>query len=107
MTATTTKRVATQDIHELPPAKKIKSTQSYNPLEIKPLGNLFLNPTNRSTRANGLGNLAMLSDELLLSEIFSQFDGKDMILLSGVSKAFFAWSFLEGLWKGIYITVSY
>lgn len=77
-----------------------------NALEIKPLGNLLFSPQNRLTRAAGLGSLGALPDELLLSSIFSALEGEDLVRCGGVSRAFFAWTRVEGIWKGIYISVS-
>lgn len=86
-----------------PTSQKRARTASSNPLSIKPLGNLLFNPS--STRAEGLGSLAILPDELLLSFVVSLLDGEDLVRLAGVSKAWYGWSSIEGIWKGIYISV--
>ncbi|GAA6007615.1 hypothetical protein JCM10207_006407 [Rhodosporidiobolus poonsookiae] len=88
----------------LPAAKKARTTaESFNPLQIKPLGNLLWQPENRWTRELGLGNLAVLPDELLLTSIFSLLEGEDLVRMAGTSRALFAWSSVEGMWKGLYI----
>ena len=76
-----------------------------NPLQIKPLGNLLFRPSNRLTRVSGLGTLGALPDELLLSHIFGQLEGEDLVRVAGVSRAFFGWGHVEGIWKGVYISV--
>lgn len=93
----------------LPPSpgssQKRARTVSSNPLGIKPLGNLLVHPSN--TRSEGLGTLAILPDELLLSFVVSLLDGEDLVRLAGVSKAWYGWSSIEGIWKGIYISVRF
>ena len=89
-----------------PPTKRHRPSHSPNPLQIKPLGNLLFWPEHRATRVGGLGTLGVLPDELLLSQIFSALDGEDLVRMSGVSKAFFGWGNVEGIWKGVYISVS-
>lgn len=77
-----------------------------NQLKIKPEGNLLINPSHRSTRTQGLGNLAILSDQLLLT-LFSHgaFEAIDLTRCRGVSKAFLGWVSLDSLWKLFYIKV--
>ncbi|SGY23679.1 BQ5605_C019g08967 [Microbotryum silenes-dioicae] len=90
-----------------PPTKRPKlatsSSATANPLELKPLGNLIFRPSAHLTRTQGLGILSILPDELLLSHIFSALDGEDLVRAQGVSKAFFGWTRVEGIWKGLYI----
>lgn len=85
---------------------KNKRQKSSNPLAIKPLGNLLFHPEQEKTRLNGLGSLSALPDEILLSNLFVLFTGEEMCEIASISRAFYAWSEIEGLWKGIYITVS-
>ncbi|BGP07373.1 lipase 2 [Rhodotorula toruloides] len=89
---------------EAPMAKKSR-THAYqaNPLGLKPLGNLLWAPEHGRTRAEGLGRLGVLPDELLLGSVFSLLEGEDFVRMAGTSKAFFAWSCVEGMWKGLYI----
>ncbi|KAK4057778.1 hypothetical protein OIO90_000997 [Microbotryomycetes sp. JL221] len=77
-----------------------------NPLQLKPLGHLFLHPEAGLTKVRGLGRLAALPDDLLLSQIFSNLDAETLIRCSRVSKAFFAWSRIEGVWKNLYISAT-
>ncbi|KWU47429.1 Clavaminate synthase-like protein, partial [Rhodotorula sp. JG-1b] len=74
-----------------------------NPLGIKPLGNLLYAPEHAQTRTTGLGRLARLPDELLLSGIFSQLDAVDLLRMAATSRALYAWTCIEGMWKGHYI----
>ncbi|GAA5828319.1 hypothetical protein JCM3770_000471 [Rhodotorula araucariae] len=99
-----TKRGAQTDSLSSPPAKRTRTTaDAANPLHLKPLGNLMFAPEHRHTRANGLGSLAALPDELLLSSILTLLTGEDLVRMAAASRAFFAWSCVEGLWKGLYI----
>lgn len=84
---------------------RVAHTRSPNPLQIKPLGNLLFRPSNRLTRVSGLGTLGALPDELLLSHIFGQLEGEDLVRVAGVSRAFLGWGHVEGIWKGVYISV--
>ncbi|GAA5874674.1 hypothetical protein JCM8547_003953 [Rhodosporidiobolus lusitaniae] len=87
-----------------PPLKKAHTNaESANPLHLKPLGNLLCQPEHRAVRQRGLGGLAVLPDELLLSSLFSLFEGEDLVRMAGTSRAFFAWCSVEGMWKGLYI----
>jgi hypothetical protein len=87
--------------------KTKKAHVDTNPLKIKPLGNLLLNPDAKDFRQLGLGKLALLPDDLLLLSIFSHadFEGEDLLKIQGVSKWFFAFVRIEGLWKTIYLKV--
>ncbi|BGP31416.1 hypothetical protein JCM10296v2_003180 [Rhodotorula toruloides] len=90
--------------HDAPaPKKSHTETDQANPLGLKPVGNLLWAPQQGRTCAEGLGRLGMLPDELLLSSVFSLLEGEDLVRLAGTSKAFFAWSCVEGMWKGLYI----
>ncbi|BGP39349.1 hypothetical protein JCM10449v2_003287 [Rhodotorula kratochvilovae] len=63
----------------------------------------MFSPEHRQTRSNGLGRLAVLPDELLLSSVFTLLQGEDLVRMAGTSRALFAWSSVEGMWKGLYI----
>ncbi|SCV71910.1 BQ2448_4604 [Microbotryum intermedium] len=80
-----------------------KASANPNPLELKPLGNLIFRPSAHLTRTQGLGTMSALPDELLLSHIFSSLEGEDLVRAQGVSRAFFGWTRVEGIWKGLYI----
>ncbi|KAK4046305.1 hypothetical protein OIV83_006179 [Microbotryomycetes sp. JL201] len=61
------------------PTKKSRQGSNYNPLRLKPLGHLFAHPEDGQTRLQGLGRLAALPDELLLSHIFSNLDARTLL----------------------------
>ncbi|GAA5861106.1 hypothetical protein JCM3774_002192 [Rhodotorula dairenensis] len=84
-------------------SKRLRRGSPANPLGIKPLGNLLYAPEHALTRAKGLGRLALLPDELLLSGVFSRLDAEDLLKMAATSRAFYAWSCVEGMWKGHYI----
>ncbi|KAI5479766.1 transcription factor jumonji/aspartyl beta-hydroxylase domain containing protein [Pseudohyphozyma bogoriensis] len=90
------------------PSKRVRltadSSARTNPLQIKPLGNLLFSPDSIATRLQGLGSLSALPDELLLSKIFGALEGEDLIRMARVSKVFYGWSCVEGIWKGVYIS---
>lgn len=82
-------------------------TSHHNPRRIQPLGNLLLsnNPIKTSKyRINSLGNLSILSDEIIL-KIFSELEPDALYLAQGVSRYFFSWcAALDGLWKSAYLS---
>lgn len=86
-------------------SKRPRRGPAAGPLGIKPLGNLLYAPEHAQTRTNGLGRLARLPDELLLSSVFSRLDAEDLLTMAATSRAFYAWSCVEGMWKGHYIEV--
>ncbi|GAA5901323.1 hypothetical protein JCM6882_007747 [Rhodosporidiobolus microsporus] len=96
------KRSSDDDV-AAPVAKKAKTSTSTNPLQLKPLVNLLWQPENRLTRERGLGRLGALPDELLLTSVFSLFEGEELVKMAGTSRAFYAWASVEGMWKGLYI----
>lgn len=74
----------------------------YKPLRCpRPLGNLLLS-TARNARNPGLGNLAILPDEILAA-IFSELDAVDALRCQGTSRAFFAFATIEAHFKLAYI----
>lgn len=68
----------------------------------QPLGNLLLRERPYNSRNPGLGRLAVLPDEIIAS-IFSELRAPDLVRSQGVSRAFFAFSRIEGHWKLEYI----
>jgi len=72
------------------------------PPHAQPLGNLLLQAKPYNCRNPGLGRLAVLPDELLAS-IFSELHAVDLVRCQGASRAFFAFSRIEGHWKLEYI----
>ncbi|KEI36709.1 uncharacterized protein L969DRAFT_54545 [Mixia osmundae IAM 14324] len=70
---------------------------------VRPSGNALLASTGNSARTEGLGSLSLLSDELI-SQIFGELDPDSWRLTQACSRAFFAWSSIEALWKVAYIT---
>lgn len=68
----------------------------------QPLGNLLFQSGSRNARNPGLGRMAVLSDELV-SSIFSELEPVDLFRAQAVSRAFFAFTRIEGHWKLHYI----
>lgn len=106
---------AAPDAHSCPeqhwerPAKKARSATDTSKVSTptpkvpcQPLGNLLFRPGSRNARHPGLGNLAVLSDELV-SSIFSELAPVDLLRAQAVSKAFFAFARIEGHWKLHYV----
>lgn len=91
--------------HDTTSSKRTKrytaTLERSHPLDIKPIGNLFLaNERIVNVRDTGLGNLAVLDDEIVIS-IFANLDAQNLTRCSVVSKAFYVFSQLEELWKNV------
>ncbi|KAH7512292.1 arginine-specific demethylase JMJ22 [Ziziphus jujuba] len=67
---------------------------------VQPLGNLYLNPGSINSRNTGLGNLQILTDELVL-DILGLLDGNHLGVLATVSKSFYIFANHEPLWRNI------
>ncbi|KAL6997883.1 Arginine-specific demethylase jmj22 [Sarracenia purpurea var. burkii] len=67
---------------------------------VQPLGNLYFNSSSRNSRDTGLGNLQILTDELVL-EILGFLSGTDLGGLSTVSKSFYVFCNHEPLWRNL------
>jgi hypothetical protein len=68
----------------------------------QPLGNLMLRNNTRNARDPGLGKLAVLPDEILIT-VFSELEAIDLIRMQAVSHAMYAFSRVEGQWKHEFI----
>lgn len=87
-------------------ASNENSQRNHNPRRIQPLGNLLLSDDSQAGfyRQWSLGNLARLSDELLL-KVFSEMEAEDLYRAQGISRYFFSWcAALDGLWKAALLT---
>ncbi|EPS74354.1 hypothetical protein M569_00396, partial [Genlisea aurea] len=67
---------------------------------VQPLGNLYFSDSSFNSRHSGLGNLQILSDELVL-DILGLLDGKHLGILSAVSKSFYVFCTHEPLWRNL------
>lgn len=92
-----------QDVSSIsePAPKRMRPCDSapykYRPLA-QPMGNLLFSASARNARSSGLGSLSALPDELV-SAIFSELGAADYLRCQATSRAFFAWSSIEGHWK--------
>ncbi|XP_042012709.1 F-box protein At5g06550-like isoform X2 [Salvia splendens] len=67
---------------------------------VQPLGNLYFSSSPTNSRNTGLGNLQILTDELLL-EILAFLSGTQLGVLSTVSKSFYVFCNQEPLWRNL------
>ncbi|XP_010519983.1 PREDICTED: F-box protein At5g06550 isoform X2 [Tarenaya hassleriana] len=67
---------------------------------VQPLGNLYFNPGSVNARNSGLGNLQILSDELVL-DILGLLDATHLGVLANVSKSFYIFANHEPLWRNL------
>ncbi|KAL3623459.1 Arginine-specific demethylase jmj22 [Castilleja foliolosa] len=67
---------------------------------VQPLGNLYFGSSSFNSRNNGLGNLKILTDELVL-EILGLMSGPHLGVLSTVSKSFYVFCSHEPLWRNL------
>ncbi|KAJ4978442.1 hypothetical protein NE237_009222 [Protea cynaroides] len=67
---------------------------------VQPLGNLLLSSSACNSRNTGLGNLRILTDELVL-DILGFLDGTHLGVLATVSKSFYVFCNHEPLWKNL------
>ncbi|KAK8965955.1 F-box protein [Platanthera guangdongensis] len=80
---------------------KLKPSSSFQDHRlIQPLGNLLLLDPSSNIRNPGLGNLRILSDELLL-DVLGLLGGRDLGILSSVSKSLYVFSTHEPLWRNL------
>ncbi|GMH29017.1 hypothetical protein Nepgr_030860 [Nepenthes gracilis] len=76
----------------------LKTSAHSNNHGVQPLGNLYLSPTSHNSRDAGLGNLHVLTDELVI-EILGFLDGSHLGVLATVSKSFYIFCSHEPLWR--------
>ncbi|CAN0879256.1 Arginine-specific demethylase JMJ22 [Linum grandiflorum] len=67
---------------------------------VQPLGNLYFNPGAVNSRNTGLGNLQILSDELVL-DILGLLNASHLGNLSAVSKSFYVYANHDPLWRNL------
>ncbi|KAG1333885.1 F-box protein [Cocos nucifera] len=79
---------------------KLRPSASSRSFAVQPLGNLFLLDPCANARNSGLGALRVLSDELLL-DILGLLCGRDVAVLSAVSRSFYVFAGHEPLWKNL------
>lgn len=78
----------------------LKSSVASNSHGVQPLGNLYFSASSINARDTGLGNLQLLSDELIL-EILGLLEGNHLGVLSTVSKSFYVFCNHEPLWRNL------
>ncbi|KAE8715284.1 F-box protein [Hibiscus syriacus] len=78
----------------------LKSSAPSHSHGVQPLGNLYFNPGSINSRNTGLGNLQILSDELVL-EILGLLEGTHLGVLATVSKSFYVFTSHEPLWRNL------
>ncbi|KAJ4705449.1 F-box protein, partial [Melia azedarach] len=78
----------------------LKSSAPSHTHGVQPLGNLFFNPGSVNSRNTGLGNLQILSDELVL-DVLGFLDATHLGILATVSKSFYIFANHEQLWRNI------
>ncbi|KAL9230842.1 hypothetical protein vseg_006138 [Gypsophila vaccaria] len=67
---------------------------------VQPLGNLYLSSNERNCRDTGLGRMNVLSDELVI-DILGLLGGKNLGILSLVSKSLYVFCAHEPLWRNL------
>ncbi|KAF8396326.1 hypothetical protein HHK36_017941 [Tetracentron sinense] len=78
----------------------LKSSAPSHSHGVQPLGNLLLNPFSSNSRNTGLGNLRILTDELVL-DVLGFLGGTHLGALSTVSKSFYVFCNHEPLWRNL------
>ncbi|KAL2651003.1 hypothetical protein R1flu_019131 [Riccia fluitans] len=74
-----------------------RGTSSYG---VQPVGNLLYQESLHNARDAGLGNLRLLTDELLL-DILGLLSAEDLGKLATVSKAFYVFAHQDSLWRNL------
>lgn len=72
---------------------------------VQPLGNLYINPGSVNSRNTGLGNLQILTDELVL-DILGFLDATQLGVLATVSKSYYVFTNHEPLWRNLVLEKS-
>ncbi|XP_012074254.1 F-box protein At5g06550 [Jatropha curcas] len=78
----------------------LKSSAPSHTCGVQPLGNLYMNTGSINSRNTGLGNLQILTDELVL-DILGLLDGNHLGILAAVSKSFYVFANHEPLWRNL------
>src|SRR5437763_759654 len=88
--------------------KKSNVLMMRHPLGIKPWGNYYFDSTEQSNnnfkdcRGSSLGNLSILTDDLIL-ETLGTLDAKDLLSLGLTSRVLYCFSTFDDLWKQLAI----
>lgn len=100
------KHLREEDVHHEDEEEKIeegfrlKASAPSHAHGVQPLGNLYLNPGSINSRNTGLGNLQILTDELVL-DILGFLGWTHLGVLAAVSKSFYVFANHEPLWRNI------
>ncbi|KAJ6778572.1 ARGININE DEMETHYLASE AND LYSYL-HYDROXYLASE JMJD [Salix koriyanagi] len=78
----------------------LKTSAPSNTYGVQPLGNLYFSSGSINSRNTGLGNLQILTDELVL-DILGFLDGTQLGVLATVSKSFYVFTNHEPLWRNL------
>ncbi|XP_010248182.1 PREDICTED: F-box protein At5g06550 [Nelumbo nucifera] len=78
----------------------LKSSAPSHSHGVQPLGNFFLSTSPCNSRNTGLGNLRILTDELVL-DILGFLDGTHLGVLATVSRSFYIFCNHEPLWRNL------
>ncbi|KAG9160403.1 hypothetical protein Leryth_008817 [Lithospermum erythrorhizon] len=78
----------------------LKCSASSESHGVQPLGNLYFSSNSHNSRNSGLGNMQILSDELVL-EILGLLEGTLLGVLSSVSKSLYVFCNHEPLWRNL------
>lgn len=89
-----------EEEEEIEEGFSLKSSSRSNSHGVQPLGNLYVNPGSVNSRNTGLGNLQILSDELVL-DILALLGGTHLGILATVSKSFYVFANHEPLWRNL------
>lgn len=89
-----------QEEEDIEEGFSLKSSAPSHSHGVQPLGNLYLNPGSINSRNTGLGNLQILTDELVL-DILGFLGGTHLGVLATVSKSFSVFANHEPLWRNI------
>ncbi|KAF9436077.1 hypothetical protein BGZ76_004895 [Entomortierella beljakovae] len=93
--------------HEKPKMTTKHFISIQHPLGIKPMGNYYMDATNKdfpgSCRGPSLGRLSRLTDEILM-EILDLLSPTDLLKLGAVSKVLYVLTHQDDMWKNLTIT---
>ncbi|CAH9135067.1 unnamed protein product [Cuscuta epithymum] len=87
-------------IHEEDDGFQLRSSTPSHSHGVQPLGNLYYSASSHNSRNTGLGNLQILTDELML-DILGLLQGTELGVLCTVSKSFYVFCNHEPLWRNL------